>query len=116
MHLADAVVRLEGAADDSPVVRLLQNSQAAAALLHLHKLPSVGMLGPRLPDAQLYVVRHLRRKISIAPVEVDPDAELGGGGGGGGGSTAGGASSGGGAAAAKLLCGGPAGASKSIDF
>jgi hypothetical protein len=110
-HMCDTVVRLQGAADDSPVVQLLQNSQSAAALLQLQKLPSVGMLGPRLPDSQLYVIRHLRRKISIKAVEVDPDAEAG--------AKAGDAGASGGAgagAAAKLVCGGPAGASKSIDF
>jgi hypothetical protein len=116
VHLCDAVVRLEGAADDSPVVALLQGSQAAAALLHLHKLPSLGMLGPRLVDGQLHVVRHLRRRISVAPVEVDPDAGLGGGGARGAEAGGGGGGGGGGGQAAKLLCGGPAGASKSIDF
>ncbi len=110
-HMCDAVVRLEGAADDSPVVQLLQSSQSAAALLQLRKLPSLGMLGPRLPDSQLYVIRHLRRKISITAVEIDPDAEAGG-------KAADAGSSGGAGAgsAAKLMCGGPAGASKSIDF
>lgn len=48
---------------------------SSAALLRLRKLPSAGMLGPRLPDTQLYVVRYKRKRLAITPVEIDPDAE-----------------------------------------
>jgi len=30
------------------------------------------MLGPRLPDPQLYVVRNKRKRLALTPVEVDP--------------------------------------------
>jgi hypothetical protein len=43
---------------------------SAAALLSIRKFPSSGMLGPRLPDPQLYVVRNKRKRLAITPVEV----------------------------------------------
>lgn len=49
--------------------------------------------------------RHRRRRLSITPVEVDPDAEA-----------AAAASGGGGRSAAGQLCGGPPSAAKAMDF
>jgi hypothetical protein len=43
---------------------------SAAALLSIPRPPGVGMLAPRTPDAQLYVVRHKRKRLAITPVEV----------------------------------------------
>ncbi|EFJ41703.1 hypothetical protein VOLCADRAFT_98299 [Volvox carteri f. nagariensis] len=139
-HLADTVLALEGLADDLPLVKLLPDPNTAVALLSVRKLSSAGMVGPRLPDGQLYVVRHKRRRLGLSPVEVDPDAEelqaaaaaraveaFGGkaaaaaGSGGGAVAPSGGtvavAAKTGKKSAASLLCGGPpAAGNKALDF
>ncbi|GLI69199.1 hypothetical protein VaNZ11_013771 [Volvox africanus] len=74
-HLADTVLALEGLMDDMPLFKLLPDPNSAVALLSLRKVSSAGMVGPRLPDGQLYVVRNKRRRLALSPVEVDPDAE-----------------------------------------
>lgn len=48
----------------------------ASALLSVVCRPSLGMLSPPAPDTQLYVIRNKRRKLTITPVEEDPDAEV----------------------------------------
>ncbi|GIL42558.1 hypothetical protein Vafri_522 [Volvox africanus] len=74
-HLADTVLALEGLMDDMPLFKLLPDPNSAVALLSVRKVSSAGMVGPRLPDGQLYVVRNKRRRLALSPVEVDPDAE-----------------------------------------
>lgn len=53
----------------------LPRTCSAAALLTLRKLPAAGMLGPRLSDPQVHVVRYKRKRLTITAVEIDPDAE-----------------------------------------
>ncbi|GLC38028.1 hypothetical protein PLESTF_001436100 [Pleodorina starrii] len=135
-HLVDTVLALEGLADDLPLVKLLPDPNSAVALLSVRKLSSAGTVGPRLPDGQLYVVRHKRRRLGLSPVEVDPDAEerqaeaaaraaeaaaggrgAAGGAGGGGGVAAAAAAAGGRKSAAAMLCGGPPSAgNKALEF
>lgn len=96
-HLADGVLALEGIADDSEIVKLAPDPASVAGLLHIKKLPSLGALVPPTPEVALYLIRNKRRRLSITPVEIDPDAEAG--------ATEG--TSGGGGSAASLVCGGP---------
>lgn len=78
-----------------------------AGLLHLRKLPTLGTMAPPVPEVALHLVRHKRRRLSITPVEIDPDAEL----------VDAEAASGAGKSVAAVLCGGPAKAdSKALDF
>lgn len=74
-HAADAVLLLQPISDDSEVFALLPDAPSACALLCVAKLPAAGMLTPRLPDPNLYVVRNKRRRLAITVVDVDPDAE-----------------------------------------
>ncbi len=49
---------------------------SASALLSVRKLPSIGMISPRLvEEGSLYVIRNKRRRIAVTLAEVDPDAE-----------------------------------------
>ena len=80
---------------------------SACALLSVRKLPSPGMVGPRLVDGVLHVVRHKRRRLTVRPVDVDPDAaerEQGQGGGGSGGGRA------------HAACGGPSRDNSRLDY
>ncbi|KXZ44300.1 hypothetical protein GPECTOR_70g531 [Gonium pectorale] len=74
-HLADTVLALDSLADDSQLHRLLPDPASAVALLSVRKLCCAGMIGPRMPDGQLHVLRHKRRRLGLSVVEVDPDAE-----------------------------------------
>jgi len=75
LHLCDLALSLDSISDTSPVYKLLPDPASAAALLSVRKLPSAGMLGPRLSDPQLYVLRNKRKRLALTPVEVDPQAE-----------------------------------------
>ncbi|KAG2498263.1 hypothetical protein HYH03_004012 [Edaphochlamys debaryana] len=135
--LADTLLALDPLGDDSPLARLLPDPQTASALLSVRRLCGSGMLGPRQPDGQLWVVRNKRKRLGLSPVEVDPDAEeraaeaaaravevysagagKGAGGAAGSGSgTGAGAGTGRGKSAAAMLCGGPpGGGNKALDF
>ncbi|MEW5301754.1 MAG: hypothetical protein WDW36_004592 [Sanguina aurantia] len=74
-HLAHTAIVLQPLTDDSPIFKLLPESTSAVALLSVAKLCSTGMVGPRLVDDVLHVVRHRRKKLVITHIQVDPDAE-----------------------------------------
>ncbi|GAB4822273.1 hypothetical protein N2152v2_009319 [Parachlorella kessleri] len=102
-HLADAVLALEGVADDSDIVRLAPDSASVAGLLHVRKLFSLGALAPPSPEVALFLIRNKRRRLAITPVEIDPDAEAGLGDGASG-------------SVVSLLCGQPSAAGSPLDF
>ncbi|KIZ00659.1 hypothetical protein MNEG_7306 [Monoraphidium neglectum] len=113
-HLCDAVLSLEPLADDSDVYRLVPDQASAIALLHVRRLPGNSLWRPRPVGEPLFVVRGSRRRgLALTAFEVDPDAAEGRENGGGGG---GGSGTGGGKPAAAMLCAGPGGAGKALDF
>ncbi|GAX75423.1 hypothetical protein CEUSTIGMA_g2867.t1 [Chlamydomonas eustigma] len=73
-HASDVVFSIQTISDDSEVYALLPDASSSSALFSLTKLPSAGMIAPRLPDASLYVIRNKRRRIAISMVDIDPDA------------------------------------------
>lgn len=86
--------------------RLAPDAASVAGLLHVRRLPCLGTLVPPAPEAPLHLLRHRRRRLSITPVEIDPDAEA----------AAAEAASSAGRSVASVLCGGPPGASRTVDF
>jgi len=93
----------------------MHSSRSAVALLHVRRLPSNALQRTRPVEEPLFVVRTSRRRgLALTAFEVDPDAAdrteqraAAAGGGSGGGSSK---------PATALLCAGPAGASKVLDF
>lgn len=62
------------------------------------RLPAINTLSPPMPTNRLHIIRHKRRKLTIHPFEVDPDAEA---------ALVEAESSPGNSSTASLLCGGP---------
>jgi hypothetical protein len=85
----------------------------------VRRLPSNALARPRPVEEPLHILRASRRRgLSLAPFEIDPDAEAreerrGGSAGAGGGGGSGVAS---GKPAAALLCAGPGGGAQALDF
>jgi len=120
-HIADVVLSLEAVHDDSDIVRLAPDPSSVAGLLHLQKLCSIGSIAAPAPQNPLYLVRSKRRRMSITPVEIDPDAEESEAAAGAGSTMVPGGGSGGGGGGARtpasaLLCGGPAKGKPDLDF
>jgi elongator complex protein 4 len=75
-------------------------------LLHLRKLPGIGVLLRPTPEVSLFLIRHKRRRLAIEAVDIDPDAEA----------AAAGAAGHGSKPASAALCGGPPNAETVFDF
>lgn len=75
-HIVDSVIDLQSVEDMSQVVKLSPDPRTVAGHLEIRKLPAFGAPSAPLPQITSYVIRHKRRRITIRPVEVDPDAEF----------------------------------------
>ncbi|CAL8467548.1 g7086 [Coccomyxa elongata] len=104
-HMCDAVVVLEAFREDSGIARLLSDANSCCGLLRVRRLPALNTLSRPLPSAELYLLRHRRRRLAIEQLQVDPDAEAAEA------ERASGKSS-----AAGLLCAGPPAAANILDF
>ena len=103
----DALCLFIIAASDRRFLKVSMCVCSCVALLHIRKLPALNAFARPVPTISMYLVRHMRRRLAIEAVQVDPDAEADLA------ATAGAAS---GAPAAASACGGPAGAPKAFDF
>ncbi|KAK9909878.1 hypothetical protein WJX75_008871 [Coccomyxa subellipsoidea] len=104
-HMCDAVIVLEAFRDDSGISRMVADRSSCCGLMRVRRLPALNTLSRPLPGAELYLLRHRRRRLAIEQLQVDPDAEAAEA------ERATGKSS-----AAGLLCSGPPAASKALDF
>lgn len=75
-HVVDSVLDLQAVEDMSQVVKLSPDPRTVAGHVEIRKLPAFGAPSAPLPQITSYVIRYKRRRITIRPVEVDPDAEF----------------------------------------
>lgn len=70
---ADAVLALSPLPSDAALLSAIADAPTAAALLQLRRLPLGASLLPiDTQDRPLYLVRHLRSRLSIKPIDIDP--------------------------------------------
>lgn len=70
---ADAVLALSPLPSDAALLSAIADAPTAAALLQVRRLPLGASLLPiETQDRPLYLVRHLRSRLSIKPIDIDP--------------------------------------------
>ncbi|CAK0742405.1 hypothetical protein CVIRNUC_001394 [Coccomyxa viridis] len=73
--LGDAVIVLEAVREDSGIARMISDGNSCCGLLRVQKSWQSSKGAKALPQADVHVIRHKRRRLAIEVLQVDPDAE-----------------------------------------
>lgn len=75
-HLCDVVLQINPVVDTSDLAKMAADSRSLSSLLTIEKLTMTGTWMSDKETTEIYGIRHQKRRLSIKPIEMDPEGAL----------------------------------------